>query len=316
MRLSPHPITLRQLQYVVAVADARSFRKAAELCRVSQPSLSAQVAQLEEALGASLFERERRPVLPTPAGAEVVERARKLLVETDDLIEAARRLRDPLAGTLRIGVIPTVSPYLLPLVVPALRRAHPELTVLWTEEKTEVLVTRLGDGDLDAALLALDSSVAHLEHEVIARDPFVLATPAKHPLGRPRTPVKLSELAGATVLLLDDGHCFRDQALAFCSRARAHEADFRATSLSTLSQMVAAGAGVTLLPRLALGTESRRGSLAVRSFAAPAPSRTIVLAWRAHSPLGPALQRLAVSLRRATDEAEPKLERLATAAAE
>jgi LysR family transcriptional regulator, hydrogen peroxide-inducible genes activator len=313
MRFAPHPITLRQLQYVVAVADARSFRKAAELCRVSQPSLSAQLAQLEEALGARLFERERRPVLPTPAGAEVVERARKLLVDTDDLIEAGRRLQDPLAGTLRIGVIPTISPYLLPLVVPALRRAHPSLTVLWIEEKTEVLIGRLGAGELDAALLGTDTPADHLEQELIARDPFVLATPPRHPLGRPRTPVKMSELTGATVLLLDEGHCFRDQALSFCSRARAHEASFRATSLSTLTQMVAGGTGVTLLPRLALGTEARRGVVAVRPFAAPAPSRPINLTWRAQSPLGPALRRLAVSIREATEEAETRLEKIAAA---
>jgi LysR family hydrogen peroxide-inducible transcriptional activator len=308
MNLAPHPLTLRQLQYAVAVADARSFRRAAELCHVSQPSLSAQLAQLEDALGARLFERERRPLLLTPAGEQLVERARRILLETDDLLGAARQLHDPLAGSLRIGVIPTISPYLLPEIVPALRRAHPQLTALWVEDKTESLVAGLAAGKLDAALLALEAPLGALEHETIARDPFVLATPADHPLAARRGPARLAELNGATVLLLDDGHCLRDQALSFCSRAHAHEADFRATSLSTLAQMVSAGAGVTLLPRLALPTENRRGKLAVRRFAEPAPHRTLALAWRKGSPLGPALRTVSGTIREAYVKAEPRLE--------
>jgi LysR family hydrogen peroxide-inducible transcriptional activator len=298
-RFAPHPLTLRQLQYVVAVAEARSFRRAAEQCGVSQPSLSAQLAQLEDVLGSRLFERERRPVLLTPAGEQIVERARRLVVDADDLVEAARRLGDPLAGSLRIGVIPTISPYLLPEIVPSLRRAHPELTALWVEDKTETLVASLGEGKLDAAVLALEASLGALDHQVIARDPFVLATPPGHPLATGKGPARLNDLTGATVLLLDDGHCLRDQALSFCSRARAHEADFRATSLSTLAQMVSAGAGVTLLPQLAVATEHRRGKLVIRRFADPAPHRTIALAWRKSSPLGPALRRLANTIREA-----------------
>jgi len=305
---APHPLTLRQLQYAVAVADARSFRRAAELCHVSQPSLSAQLAQLEDALGARLFERERRPLILTPAGEQIVERARRLLVETDDLVGAARQLKDPLSGSLRIGVIPTISPYLLPEIVPAIRRQHPDLTALWVEDKTETLVSSLAEGKLDAALLALEAPLGALDHQVIARDPFVLATPAGHPLATGKGPAKLSDLNGATVLLLDDGHCLRDQALAFCSRARTHEADFRATSLSTLAQMVSAGAGVTLLPRLALPTENRRGKLGVRRFAEPAPHRTLALAWRKSSPLGPALRRLTGTIREAYARAEARLE--------
>jgi LysR family hydrogen peroxide-inducible transcriptional activator len=305
---APHPLTLRQLQYAVAVAEARSFRRAAELCHVAQPSLSAQLAQLEDALGTRLFERERRPVLLTPAGEQLVERARRLLVDTDDLMGAARQLRDPLSGALRIGVIPTVSPYLLPEIVPAIRRQHPALTARWVEDKTETLVTSLGEGKIDAALLALEAHLGTLDHEVIARDPFVLATPVGHPLAQARGAARLGELAGATVLLLDDGHCLRDQALSYCSRARAHEADFRATSLSTLAQMVSAGAGVTLLPRLALPTENRRGKLAIRRFAEPAPHRTLALAWRKSSPLGPALRRLAATVRTAYQKAEARLE--------
>jgi len=150
---APHPLTLRQLQYAVAVADARNFRRAAELCHVSQPSLSAQLAQLEDVLGTRLFERERRPLILTPAGEQIVERARRLLVDTDDLVGAARQLGDPLSGSLRIGVIPTISPYLLPEIVPGIRRQHPHLTALWVEDKTETLVASLAEGRIDAPLL-------------------------------------------------------------------------------------------------------------------------------------------------------------------
>ena len=184
-RSPPTRPRLRQLQYAVAVADARSFRRAAEQCGVSQPSLSAQLAQLEGALGVRLFERDRRRVLLTPAGEELIERARRVLVDADDLVDAARRLGDPLAGTLAIGVIPTISPYLLPAAAPAIRRAHPRLTVRWREDKTENLARDLHAGRLDAALLALEADLGGpLQREVIGRDPFVLATPRAHPLAK------------------------------------------------------------------------------------------------------------------------------------
>jgi LysR family transcriptional regulator, hydrogen peroxide-inducible genes activator len=296
MDLAPHPFTLRQLQYAVAVADALSFHRAAARCRVSQPSLSAQLAQLEDALGVKLFERDRRRVLPTAAGVQLIARARRLLVEADDLVEEARRVCDPLTGTLRIGVIPTISPYLLPRLTPALRESYPELTTLWIEDRTDVLVRRLGAGELDAALLALEANVGQVDHEVIARDPFVLATPPGHPLGASRKPASPAELMGESVLLLDDGHCFRDQALSFCQKADAGEMEFRATSLPTLAQMVAAGAGVTLLPLLAVDAEARPASLRVRRFADPAPHRTIALVWRPRSPLSGLLRELGAAM--------------------
>src|SRR6185503_95310 len=267
MSFAPHAASLRQLQYAVAVADTRSFRRAAEQCGVSQPSLSAQLAQLEGALGVRLFERDRRRVLLTPAG--------------DDLVDPARRLGDPLAGTLAIGVIPTVSPYLLPTAAPAIRRAHPRLTVRWLEDKTENLARELHAGRLDAALLALEADLGGpLKREVIGRDPFVLAAPRKHPLAKHARPASLSELRGAHLLLLDDGHCLRDQALAVCAGARTEELAFRATSLPTLAQMVSAGAGVTLLPRMAVATESRRAHLAVRPLSDERAFRTLALVWR------------------------------------
>src|SRR5262249_22918445 len=181
--------TLRQIQYIVAVADTMNFRRAAERCNVSQPSLSAQVAEMEAALGVPLFERDRRGVLITAAGQELVTRARHLLVEADDFVEAANRFVDPLAGTIRIGVIPTIGPYLLPRVVPALRKAYPHLMFIWIEDKTEVLVRSVGHGVLDAALLALEADLGDLEHDVLATDPFVLATPPEHKLSRGAKPV-------------------------------------------------------------------------------------------------------------------------------
>jgi LysR family hydrogen peroxide-inducible transcriptional activator len=297
MRLAPHLFTTRQLQYAVAVADAGSFRKAAALCGVSQPSLSAQLAQLEGALGVRLFERDRRRVLATAAGEEVVARARRLLVETDDLADAARKHADPRSAKLRLGVIPTISPYLLPRLVPALRRAQPGLSIRWTEDKTDALVRAVEQGALDGALLALEADLGDLERVPLVRDPFVLAAPRGHPLGRRAGPAAMSELGGTDVLLLDDGHCLRDQALAVCAHARTHELDFRATSLSTLAQMVAAGAGVTLLPRLAVATESRHTALAIRPLADARAFRTLGLCWRRTSPLAPTLRQIAAAIR-------------------
>jgi LysR family transcriptional regulator, hydrogen peroxide-inducible genes activator len=189
MNLAPHPFTLRQLQYVVAVAERRSFRQAAEACRVAQPSLSAQVAQVEDLLSVKLFERDRRRVVPTAAGLAFVARARAILLEADGLVDAARVLGDPLAGPLRLGVIPTVAPYLLPEVAPALRTRFPKLTFLWTEDKTASLVERLGRAELDGALVALEADLGDLPRVVLGKDPFVFAAPPGHPLSASRRPL-------------------------------------------------------------------------------------------------------------------------------
>ncbi len=306
MSMEPHAFSLRQLQYAVAVAEALSFRKAAERCHVSQPALSAQIAQLEQVLGTALFERDRRRVLVTAAGRELIERARAVLRETDDLVESARRAGNPLAGTLRIGIIPTISPYLLPRIAPALRRAYPALKLLWVEDKTEVLARSLNSGNLDAAVVALESDLGEVDEAVIASDPFVIAAAPDSALGSKRTPAKASELRDVGVLLLDDGHCFRDQALAICTEARASELEFRATSLTTLTQMVAAGAGVTLLPRLAVATETLRTKLTVRPFEEPAPQRTIALVWRRRSPLAGAFGHIVECIRSAYPNGEAR----------
>src|SRR5262249_19671268 len=295
--MKAYNFTLRQIQYAVAVAEMMSFRRAAELCHVSQPSLSAQIAELESALGVPLFERDRRGVLVTAAGQELLARARRVLLEADDFVEAANRFVDPLAGTLRIGVIPTIAPYLLPRVVPALRKAYPHLTFVWIEDKTETLVRSVNHGELDSALLALEAHIGDLEHVAITVDPFVLATPKDHPLSRASGPIARNRLRGESILLLDDGHCFRDQVLEYCSGSKVEELGFRATSLPTLAQMVSSGAGITLLPTIALPTETQRSRLTVRPFSPPVPFRTIVLGWRRRSALADTLSRIAETLR-------------------
>ncbi|WP_248353750.1 LysR substrate-binding domain-containing protein [Anaeromyxobacter oryzae] len=302
MNRAPHPVTLRQLQYLAAIADLRSFRRAAEACHVSQPSLSAQVAEAERALGVRLFERDRRGVLVTRAGEALLDRIRRVLVEADDLVEAARRHADPRAGTLRLGILPTIGPYLLPAAVPALRAALPRLAVRWDEDRTAALVRKVEAGELDGAVLAAEADLDGLETAVLGEDPFLVAVPPDHPLARGEAPVRSAELRGTDVLLLDDGHCLRAQALDVCAAARARELDFRATSLSTLVQMVAGGAGLTLLPALAAGTEAPRSGLVLRPFAPPAPARTLVLAWRRRSAAEPTLREVAEVVARAARE--------------
>ncbi len=297
MKFGSHSLTIRQLQYIVAVAELHSFRRAAERCLVSQPSLSAQVAEIERSLAVQLFERDSRRVLVTRPGEELIARARKILQAVDELEEAAKRHADPLAGVLRIGVIPTIGPYLLPDLDPALRAAFPQLGLRWTEDKTEALVAKVEAGELDAVLVALEAELGTLEHEPIGTDPFVLAAAQGHALGHTRGLVGFADLDDQDVLLLDDGHCFRDQALELCASTGARELGFRATSLTTLVQMVAGGTSVTLLPTLAVGVENRRGALVIRRFSNPAPSRTLAFAWRRGSALAEPIRQLASAAR-------------------
>jgi LysR family hydrogen peroxide-inducible transcriptional activator len=296
-----HDLSLRQLEYIVAVADTLGFHKAATSCHVSQPTLSAQVQLLESVLGVRLFERDRRRVLVTAAGAEIVARARRVLLETEDLIAAATRSQTPFAGTLRVGVIPTLAPYLLPELTPAITARYPGLALVFQEEKTADIVRGLQEGSLDAGVAALEAELGEVASAEIARDDFVVALPKAHPLARKKQ-VALAELEHERVLLLDEGHCFREQALPLCAKAGAEVASFRATSLATLAQMVSSGAGVTLLPALAVPVENRRGQLEIRPFAKPIPRRTVVLVWRKSSPFGDAFNELAAVLKRALAE--------------
>ncbi len=294
---APHAVSLRQLQYLVAVADLGGFGRAAAACHVAQPSLSAQVAQAESLLGVQVFERSQRGVRVSTAGATILEQARTILNAARHLEDIASQLTDPFTGTVRLGVIPTVGPYLLPEIVPALRVAYPRLTMQWTEERTPSLVRLLHDGQLDAAILALDESLEGLAHARLAFDPFVIAAAKGNPVMAGHKPAKPRDLDGAEVLLLEDGHCLRDQTLSLCDAAGAREGDFRATSLGTLVQMVSAGPAVTVLPAMAVPVENRRGQLAVREFAPKSPGRTLVLAWRKGSALKTALEAVAATIR-------------------
>lgn len=288
--------TIRQLEYFVAVADEGRFSRAAERCYVTQPGLSAQIRELESALDVTLFERDRRAVLLTQAGRGLLGRARSILLETDHLVEAARSFARPLEGPLHIGVIPTVAPYLLPRALPALHERYPALRVFLHERRTDDIVERLLAGELDVLVLALDASLPKLESAALLDDEFLLAVPDGHRLARRKT-VREADLGGEAVLLLDDGHCLRDQALAVCSQGGADEVDdFRASSLSTLVQMVASGAGVTLLPAMAAETERRGRNLSLVRFRRPRPRRTIALAWRPTSPRSEEFRALAAAL--------------------
>lgn len=293
MSLNPHPFTLRQLQYLVAVAEQRNFRKAAELCHVAQPSLSAQIAALETALGVALFERSPRAVLLTEAGAEVLAQAKRVLGEADEIPKVCTGFADPLHATWRLGIIPTVAPYLLPSLSRDLQACFPSLGLHWIEDRTARLLDLLDQGELDGAVLALESNLGPLEHAVIGEDPFVLALSSQHPLARHPSPVPQNMLEGESVLLLEDGHCFRDQALKVCAQAGAREMAYRATSLSTLAQLVARGEGITLLPRLSLGVENRHSELVIQQLGSPQPFRTLALCWRHHSSIGNALETVA-----------------------
>ena len=305
MNFSPHAFSLRQLQYIVAVADLLSFNRAADECHVSQPSLSLQIAELERVLAITIFERDPHRVALTAVGRDFVESARAVLHAADALVETARRCIDPFSGTLRIGVIPTISPYWLPELTPALHKAYPHLTVIWLEDKTHILVHALQSGAIDAALLALEADIGDVEREVIAKDPFVLVAPAGNPLVAKRAPAKAAELRGATVMVLEDEHCFGKQALEFCFHAKAQDHQFRGTSLATVVCMVAGGVGVTLLPTLAVRSEVRINNLRVRRFADIEAVRTIGLVWRKKSSLAPALHKLATSM----SQAYPKIQK-------
>jgi LysR family hydrogen peroxide-inducible transcriptional activator len=296
-------VNLRDLRYLVALADARHFGHAAAKCHVSQPTLSAQIKKLEDYLGVELIERQPRNVALTDTGERVVARARRLLQDADDIVELARAARDPLAGKLRVAFIPTVGPYLLPLVTPRIRKQLPRLQLMLYEYQTGPLLEKLRAGALDLGILADGVDLAGLEVLPLFEEAFTLAVPAGHPLAK-RAAVKADDLAGERLLLLEDGHCLRDQALDVCSRVDVRESeDFRATSLETLRQMVAAGLGVTLLPELAThGPFAASKSVVVRPFAKPAPRRALVAAWRKSSTRAPAIAAVSAALAAALDE--------------
>ena len=287
-------LKLRDLRYLVAVADSRHFGRAALACHVSQPTLSAQLKKLEAYLGVQLVERGTRRASLTAAGQRIVTRARAMLEAGDDIVEIAKSFGDPLAGRLRIALLPTIGPYLLPRVTPRLRKALPRLELMLYEYQTTAMLERLRAGEIDVGILALPVDLDGLEVLPLYDEPFVLVTPADHRLAKGGA-VRTADLAGETLLLLEDGHCLRDQALEVCSRVPLHEKqDFRATSLETLRQMVASGAGVTLLPELATrGAYGAARGVCVRAFARPQPVRHIGAVWRKTSARREAIEAVA-----------------------
>ena len=292
--------TLRQLEYFVALAERLNFRRAAEACFVSQPSLSAQIAGLEGTLGVQLFERDRRGVRLTAAGEALVPGARETLAACGRLGQLARSFGAPLTGPLRLGAIPTVGPYLLPRVLPAIARDWPELQVYLREDTTARLLEGLEAGRLDLLLLVIDLDLGSVETMALFSDPFVVAVPEGDELAG-ADEAQPSDLDGRDVLLLEEGHCLRDQALPICTAAGADEmSGFRGTSLGTIAQMVAAGLGVTLLPELAVEREAAAApGLRTIPFGSDGPSRSIGLAWRASSPREAEFRTLGETLQRA-----------------
>jgi LysR family hydrogen peroxide-inducible transcriptional activator len=292
-------MNIRDLEYFAAVAELGHFGKAAEKCFVSQPALSGQLRKLEEELGVALFERGSKGARLTPAGQSLLPYARAILDQARRLIEAAGALKDPRTGPLPLGVIPTLAPYLMPLVVPFTRKLHPGLELYITELRTRDLIRALEEGQVEAAFLATRVDQPSLGFEPVFTEPFDLAVPAGHALAR-KTALQARDLEGHVLYLLEDGHCLKDQALEVCSAAgaRAHP-HFRASSLETLRQMIGTGNGITLMPRLASrAPQAAPASVRYLPFREPGPHRDVVLAWRKGSPRAGFLQAWARELAR------------------
>ena len=272
-------MNLRDLKYLVAVAEHRHFGRAAESCHVAQPTLSTQIRKLEEFLGVTLIERNNRQVLLTPVGEKIVAQASTVLRETDQLVKMAKQARDPFGGEFRLGIIPTVAPYLLPRILPMIHEQFPELEIQLLEAQTTVITRELRAGRLDALILALPADEDGVRALPLYAEPFYVALSPRHPLCG-RNSITSGDLETAEVLLLEDGHCLRDQALDVCKQAGAVEnVNFSATSLETLRHMVGANIGITLMPELALEDDSK--TIRYLPFDGEPPHRLIGIAWRA-----------------------------------
>jgi LysR family transcriptional regulator, hydrogen peroxide-inducible genes activator len=274
-------LKLKDLRYLVAVAETRHFGQAAARCFVSQPTLSAQLKKLEDYLGVQLVERHPRRIALTEVGSQVVTRARRIIESSDEIVALTALQRDPLSGRLRVALLPTIGPYLLPLVASRIRKKLPRIELLLYEYQTGPMLEHLQAGDIDMGVLALPVPTDGLAERKLFDEPFVVAVPEQHALSARKT-LKTSDLDGETLLLLEDGHCLRDQALDVCSQSSAQEKqDFRATSLETLRQMVASGGGITLLPQLASsGAYGHARGVAIVPFSRPVPVRHVGALWR------------------------------------
>lgn len=290
-------MTLQELRYLVALADCGHFGQAAEACFVSQSTLSTGLKKLEEYLGVIVFDRTLKRVTPTPIGREIVESARRIVDEAARIREVASYAKDPMDRTLHLGVIPTLGPYYLPHVLTQVRATHPKLRLLLREEMTPHMLEHLADGKLDAGLLALPIDDPGLDVAPLFVEPFLAAVPGGHPLGKAKT-VNIDELAAAGLMLLEEGHCLRDQALEACHLQGLKSEEIRATSLETLRQMVAMGLGVTLIPSLAgAGLNATGEQVKLKPISKPGAARSIGLIWRRRSPMAPSIERLAETLR-------------------
>jgi LysR family transcriptional regulator, hydrogen peroxide-inducible genes activator len=284
-------MNLRDLRYLVAVAEYKHFGRAAESCFVSQPTLSTQIKKLEEELGVTLIERTNRQVMLTPVGERIVAQAQRVLREVNQMVHIAEEHKDPYGGEFRLGIIPTVAPYLLPKILGPIKKTFPKLRIQLTEGQTVVITRLLREGDLDAVILALPVEEDNLIQQPLYTEPFYFAASKNHPKSG-RKSVRLDDLDHEQVLLLEDGHCLRDQALEVCSSHNAVEnTNFRATSIETLRQMVAAGVGITLMPELAI--TQRGGTVRYVPFEGEQPHRDIGLCWRNSSTRGELLAELA-----------------------
>lgn len=271
-------MNLRDLHYIVAVADLQNFGQAAERCFISQPTLSMQIKKLEESLGIQIFERHPKKVITTEVGNQVVAAARRIIDEAKLIKDIALSAQNPLAGTLRLGAFPTLAPYLFPNLVPKIKAQLPDLRLILIEEKTHLLLEQLSAGELDIALLALPIENEHLQALELFDDAFILATGKNHPLSQ-FSSIQPQDLDGHSLLLLEEGHCLRGHALQVCQINNAREdQDVRATSLETLRQMVRAGTGITFMPKIAI--QSTDDHIRYIPFTAPQPSRQIGLVWR------------------------------------
>lgn len=293
-------MNLRDLKYLVAVAEHQHFGRAAEACFVSQPTLSTQLKKLEQTLGVTLIERTNRRVMLSPEGEQIVAQAQRILVEVNALTAMSEHLRDPMGGELRLGIIPTIAPYLLPKILAPIAAEFPNLNIQLTEGQTSHITRMLKHGDLDAVLLALPLPMQeeNIEEAELYTEAFLFAVAAEHPKAQKRS-VSTEDLQDEEVLLLEDGHCLRDQALAICHAHRGVESsNFSATSLETLRQLVAANMGITLMPELAVATlEDANPRVRYIPFSGEVPSRTLGLCWRSSSTRAELLADLAKALR-------------------
>lgn len=290
-------MNLRDLRYVIALDDHRHFGRAAEACHVSQPTLSGQIRKLEEMLGITLFERTNKSVIPTPAAAEIIPLARAAVEKADAIAALAQGWRDPLAGSLRLGVIPTLGPYLMPRVLGPLKRRHPDLDLVLWEDITDNLLSRLRRHELDVALLATEVAEDDIVTLPLFDEPFLLVLPDDHPLTSAAL-IDDAQLSAVEMLVLADGHCLRDQALAACRHPSVGRADLRATSLEMLLNMVAAGYGCTLAPALVVaGRAVPVPGTVTRPLVPGSAGRSVRLAFRGTFPRRPAVDAVAEMIR-------------------